>query len=298
MKKIKFLSGISAMFALVAVALATTFTSCEKEEFNVAGADPTPAKLQFNVTVIDLATNTNVTSAATITGADTEENANGIAAKPGHVITATVNGAKGSVTLNIPAIEAGQIVTYSPVVFLDAANVGIAEVAGTMTATPAAAYTEYGNEGQFTHSHNGVDWVKNESNYLLPYEASWKVKKILTYVDSEILLPTISLAEYIADNKTVDLGLLEGKETLYATAWSYYNAKFTITPGKVTYEYKSVATGDVLGTAEYEVSAVEVSAENVDMEIPGHGHSYGMGHGHGHGHGAGDNAGGGIIYAD
>ncbi len=35
MKKIKFLNGISAVFALAVVALATTFTSCEKEEFNV-----------------------------------------------------------------------------------------------------------------------------------------------------------------------------------------------------------------------------------------------------------------------
>ena len=35
MKKIKFLNGISAVFALAVVALATTLTSCEKEEFNV-----------------------------------------------------------------------------------------------------------------------------------------------------------------------------------------------------------------------------------------------------------------------
>lgn len=35
MKKIKFLNGINAVFALAVVALATAFTSCEKEEFNV-----------------------------------------------------------------------------------------------------------------------------------------------------------------------------------------------------------------------------------------------------------------------
>ena len=35
MKRMKFLNGIGAMFALAVVALATTLTSCEKEDFNI-----------------------------------------------------------------------------------------------------------------------------------------------------------------------------------------------------------------------------------------------------------------------
>ena len=52
MKKIKFLNGISAVFALAVVALATTLTSCEKEEFNV---NVTPTNAQAVISPIVLA---------------------------------------------------------------------------------------------------------------------------------------------------------------------------------------------------------------------------------------------------
>ena len=49
MKKIKFLSG--AMFALAAVAFATTFTSCEKEELSF-NLKPQVASLTIDATVV------------------------------------------------------------------------------------------------------------------------------------------------------------------------------------------------------------------------------------------------------
>ena len=54
MKKIKFLNGINAVFALAVVALATAFTSCEKEEFNVAPVELDPASATIAITVYDL----------------------------------------------------------------------------------------------------------------------------------------------------------------------------------------------------------------------------------------------------
>lgn len=291
MKKIKFLSGL---FAMAAVALATTFTSCEQEEFNFE-VEQVPAQLTFTVSVVDLATNTNVTD-ATITGADAVTAAKGetIAANS-YQITATKNGATGSVTVNAPAVAPGQVVNMAAVVFLSSDNV--VKVEGDVVADGAVT-VKYGNQGEFTHSHNGIDWAKNESNYLLPFTASWDVKVNYTLKDSEMIIPTVSLANFIEANKEFAGENLTGEEELQATAWSYYNAKYEITAGTATYTFESVATGDEVGSATYAVSAVEVMVENVDMAIPGHGHAYGMGHGHGHGHGDAPNAGGGIIYAD
>lgn len=51
---------MNAVLACAAVALATTFTSCEKEEFNVK-FEPNPAMVCFTPNVIDAATNENVT---------------------------------------------------------------------------------------------------------------------------------------------------------------------------------------------------------------------------------------------
>ena len=46
MKKKSFLSGVNAKLALAAVALTSVmFTSCEKEEFNVAPVELDPARL-------------------------------------------------------------------------------------------------------------------------------------------------------------------------------------------------------------------------------------------------------------
>lgn len=71
MKKIKFLNGISAVFALAVVALATTLTSCEKEEFNV---NVTPTNAQAVISPIVLAiedgVTTDVTGQATIAPAE------------------------------------------------------------------------------------------------------------------------------------------------------------------------------------------------------------------------------------
>ena len=71
MKRMKFLNGIGAMFALAVVALATTLTSCEKEDFNI-NVDPINAQATISPTVlyVDGTTTTNVTDLAAITYSD------------------------------------------------------------------------------------------------------------------------------------------------------------------------------------------------------------------------------------
>lgn len=54
MKKKIFLSGVNAKLALAAVALTSVmFTSCEKEEFNVAPVELDPASATVAITVYD-----------------------------------------------------------------------------------------------------------------------------------------------------------------------------------------------------------------------------------------------------
>ena len=56
MKKKSFLSGVNAKLALATVALTSVmFTSCEKEEFNVAPVELEPASATVAITVYDLA---------------------------------------------------------------------------------------------------------------------------------------------------------------------------------------------------------------------------------------------------
>ena len=291
MKKIKFLSGL---FAMAAVALATTFTACEKEELDIK-FEPTPAQLQFNVTVIDMATNSVITDAQ-VTGAEAESNENGIAAQT-RVIkatkTTTLGTAEGSVTINVPAIEAGKIVTYSPVIFL--AEGHISEAKGEEV---GKAVEKLGVAADLGHSHtvNDVAWAKNESNYLLPFTATLKMDRVLTLKEKNITVSSLPLAEAIKESITLDS--IDKTYDFNATAWCYYNVKFWITPATWTYTYTSVATGDVLGTVQYADPVYEYDAELVEMAIPGHEHAYGHGHGMGHGHGDASNAGGGIVYAD
>lgn len=122
MKRMKFLNGIGAMFALAVVALATTLTSCEKEEFNI-NVDPINAQATISPTVlyVDGTTTTNVTDQAAITYSDGPVFVGnpGIEAKT-VTVTAKYNNLEGSNTVNVPALQAGQFLTLTTTIVLQA----------------------------------------------------------------------------------------------------------------------------------------------------------------------------------
>lgn len=117
MKKIKFLNGISAVFALAVVALATTLTSCEKEEFNV---NVTPTNAQAVISPIVLAiedgVTTDVTGQATIAPAELTFIGNPTLAAKSVDVTASYNGLSATVTVKVPALQAGQFATLTPTI--------------------------------------------------------------------------------------------------------------------------------------------------------------------------------------
>ena len=285
MKKIKFFNGISATFALAAVALATTFTSCEKEEFNVK-FDPNPAKVVFTPNVIDAATGVNVTNEAAITGADAiVSTASDKALAAGTAtISATVNGVTGSIEVKYPAVAAGQVVSISPVIMLSS-EFTIEAVAGSAkdTGTPTK---KYGNAADGGIDHNGKTWAKNETEYLISFPASWNEEGKAIKSGSQTKAAVVNTPDQITVKN-------EGEETLKASAWCLYNAVFSIQPANVEYKLTSKASGEST-TVVYYNPIYTITATAEEMPLPGHEHAYQ----HGHGHGDGSNAGGGISLAD
>lgn len=286
MKKIKFLNGMSAIFAFAAVALATTFTSCEKEEFNVK-FEPNPAKITFTPTVIDAGTNVDVTAKADFGGTIAEITGSKDIAKGSREITATVNGVSGSVTVNYEALAAGQTVNYSPVILLDSKYEGVEVEASVELGTPGERI--YGNfNGEFTHDHANSVWGINATDYYFPYKATWNEKATLKVIDKEIYSPSFTLSEAIENKEFSN----EGESVEFkASAWSMFTAYYVITPATVTYTWKSVASDKVVAKVVYNNPIYKIEAAAEEKAAPGHEHAYE----HGHGHGNNPNAGGGIV---
>lgn len=292
MKKIKFLSGVGAAFAFAAVALTTTFTSCEKENFSV-NVEQSPAQVNFAVTVIDAATNTEVKD-ATISG-----NEPIISDKPDKslaadevVITAEKNGVKGSATVKYSALSAGQVATVSAIVFLDSQFDG--EISGTWELTGKET-EKWGNAKDAGHDHNGNTWAENASDYFTTYTAEWSEDGIATKVSEDIYVVSgnLNIPETITvKNKPLENGTYS--YTFKASAWCLYNVRYTLKEAKAVYEYKSIATEEVVAKVTYINPTYQVTATPEELPFPGHESSYE----HGHGHGDNPNAGGGIGMAD
>lgn len=282
MKKIKFLNGMNAVLACAAVALATTFTSCEKEEFNVK-FEPNPAMVCFTPNVIDAATNENVTANATFTGADNiVSTASDKALTAGETtITATVNGVSGSIKVKYPAVAAGQVVSLSPVIILSPEFGDEPTVVSFNTV--GKPIMKDGNAADGI-SHNGNTWAKNESDYLVDYTAKWNESAIATK-GAETKAVVVTPEQLEVKNS--------GEQKLQASAWCMYNAEYAIQAANVEYELTATATGEKIKVVYYNpIYQITVTAK--EMALPGHEHAYQ----HGHGHGDNPNAGGGITLAD
>lgn len=279
MKRIKFLNGIGTIYAFAVIALTGfLFTSCEKEDLK-ATFEPGPAEITFNVTVVD-AMDGNVTSAATITGADKiSKNANIPAGTV--TITAVYKGNPGT-----------QIVTYEPLTIGGKRTINVTVMISsgyTITAGDPTVDTTIYTLGDATHSHNGENWALNDKDYILVRDITYKVfnKQVATTTDlSKVDLSTFINALNYGDKSTT------GVLNLKVSAWAYYRAWTTKLTTTTKYTVTRKGNNEVLGTVVV-VSDSSTSAEYQEAAFNSH-YEYG----HGHGHGTGGNAGGGIVYAD
>lgn len=294
MKKNKFLKGMSAAFALALVALATTFTSCEKENFNVdVTLSNATASISPVVLYVDATGNvTDVTSSATISPSVSSMTYTGSPALAAQTVevTATYNGISATITVSIPALSAGQNVYLTPTILL------------AEESEPSYSYTtvQYDETTEKPDTYN--NYWDNTTDYYWTESETYLSKKGITEAEYEegtdITEADLTYLETLAgsipnnpyeEEKTVEFYVWSHSRTTI-TAW-YTIAYVTINVIKTTSEGESTVVGNV--TYKNYVST------NIDIEenltIPGHGHSPA---GTGHGHGTDDNAGGGIVVAD
>lgn len=295
MKKIKFLNGMGAVFALAAVALATTFTSCEKEEFNV---DVTPVNAKAVISPIVLAVEngvtTDVTSSATIDGTKSFEG-NPNLAQTESKLTVSYKDMSTVVTVTVPALTAGQIATLTPTIILQ------------------QEYDIVMTDSKETKEDGKSVELKNESDYYYYASVKYTEKSGVKITDKKIITTNVleklaveSLLSAIEDTygtKEVEVKAEEEIVPVYAHSKTIVKVTYTIvtTNYEIKQAAKTKAENDkvlaTMTTEEYSTSTLDASQNN--LQIEGHNHApAGHGHGHGHGHGGYDNAGGGIINAD
>jgi hypothetical protein len=294
MKKKNFLNGLTAKLALAFVALASTvLTSCEKENFNVA-FEASNAKVIITPTVIDLATNTNVTSQATISGNETIEGNKAIAAGSA-TVTATLNGVTGSVTVDYPAVEAGQVVSLSPVILLSAEYDFITSYDDAAAASNVKPYgdpiVKYGTDASTKAvTHGGIAYVvENNSDYFVDFTASWSETANATLLSTTVAAIEDSFKPFEVTNA--------GEETFTASAWSAYNAQYTIQAYQLTYDVVAKAANAKAGTLTILNPIYSIVATPIEVASSHANGHYVAGHGHDN-HGESNNAGGGIVLAE
>ncbi|MCI6211714.1 DUF3869 domain-containing protein [Bacteroides heparinolyticus] len=295
MKKIKFLNGINAMFALAVVALATTFTSCEKEEFNV-NVDPINAQATISPIVLYVAdgVTTDVTSTAKITyNPNSVFTGNPALAATTATVSVSYDGMSADVKVAIPALQAGQFATLTPTIMLQKktpeTKIEILQVTGT-----EELKTEKGKE------------LTNTTDYWYSTKVQYTEKSGNKVLEKNI--NTTDVNEVAAVGTFFNALENTYKETLVEKAdvpvYAHSLTKVSVTYTVVTTEYKIVkktttvtkADGEtVIATAKVESYATSKLSVISGQEIPGHSHAPA---GHGHGHGSDPNAGGGIVIAD
>lgn len=298
MKKIKFLNGINAVFALAVVALATTFTSCEKEEFNV---NIEPINAQATITPIVLAVEngvtTDVTNAATIaiTPSATFTGNPALAATTA-TVTASYKDMSVEVKVAVPALQAGQFASLNPTIVLQKET----EESGETKIVVDPKETTKTDEKQGTQDNTTDYYYYTTGKYLK--KSGNKVLENTKVINTTDLLEIGAINSFFSTlENTYKEEEVEIEEIpVYAHSRTIINVAYTV----VTTDYKIVKKADVETKAGEEVLA-SMTVENyatalgeilVDQQIPGHNHAP-AGHGHGHGHG-GENAGGGIVVAD
>lgn len=292
MKKIKFLNGISAVFALAVVALATTLTSCEKEEFNV---NVTPTNAQAVISPIVLAiedgVTTDVTGQATIAPAELTFTGNPTLAAKSVDVTASYNGLSTTITVKVPTLQAGQFATLTPTIILQEEDAETKIVAVPATSTNEKTKEKvWDNYELYCYSIPSFTYVEKSGAKVVEGSKKINTDDLIERAAIESFFNTLenTYTEHVESTK-------DGEYSVYANSRTTASITYTI----VTTEYNVVkqavtkADADALGSIKVDDYTTSELYVHENQDIPGHGHS----HGHGHGHGEG-NAGGGVGELD
>ena len=284
MKRMKFLNGIGAMLALAGVAIATTFTSCEKEDFNV-NADPINAQATIETTVlyVDENSTTNVTDLADIQySAGPTFTGNPTLSAQTVTVTATYQGLTNTATVNVPALGAGQFLSMSTTIILqEAAPAPVnakAEVKPVVFLSADGVLTDVTDEATITFdpANDGVfegDPVLEATTSTITATYGELSNTIIVDIPRLIagqyatLTPTIILtqmpeeANAIAEIKPIVLHM-----TASAVVVVTENAEITYDPANVLEGDPNLAATSVTVTASYEGLTNTVTVEVPALE--------------------------------
>ena len=245
MKKKSFLSGINAVFALAVVALATTFTSCEKEEFNV-NIEPINAQATISpiVLAVENGVTTDVTTAATVTISPSATfTGNPTLAATTATVTASYNDMSVEVKVAVPALQAGQFASLTPTIILQK------ETAETKIVVDPQESTNTENKEGFEDNTTDLLEIGAINSFFSTLKDTYKEEEV--EIDEEI--------------------------PVYAHSRTIINVAYTV----VTTDYKIVKKADANTKAGEEILA-SMKVKNfatalgdilVDQQIPGHNHA-------------------------
>lgn len=301
MKKKSFFSGVNAKLALATVALTSAmFTSCEKEEFNVAPVELEPASATVAITVYDLA------DGSIVEGASITENGAAIASNP-FVIPAGADGKIAAVTRTfaatkvdylggegqavVPALNKGQFALIPVSIFMQqelnaAKDVEVKQDEESVEPTEEPKTQEGGA--------NTGDEAKNMD---FTYKA--KVGQEITnlpavnaYIDALPATKALSDADVKKVLKALVKSYSPGITEVDATKTVLVPAQTLVTLNTVTeYETSDNTISTIVDGKLYTIPNVKIKKVVRTVVTPSF---TPINHGHGHGHGGDNNAGGSI----
>ena len=306
MKKKSFLSGVSAKLALAAVALTSVmFTSCEKEEFNVAPVEQADASAKISITVYDLSDGSIITD-ATVTNqegtpvqgfVEVAAGADGKIAYDTKIFTATKPGYLSGVgQAVIPALNKGQFAIIPVSIYLqkevDAAkDVAVNEDPSTVVITPVDKSETVSKEAGEEPVSFDYEFEAEDGQQVT------NVEKVIEWIDiNHPVTKALSDAEVNKVLKALVNSLNSGieKKKFVETIKIYPYTKLVSVDIVTKYKTSNNTISTMVDGTLYTIPDVQIRKVESVVATP---NIISIGHGHGHGHGEG-NAGGGVGELD
>ena len=211
-------------------------------------------------------------------------------AEEGVDVTASYNGLSATVTVKVPALQAGQFATLTPTIILQEEDAETKIVAESTKLEPVT------DPKVKTWDNYELYWFDIPSfPYVVKEGAKVGAKKINTtdLIERAAIESFFNTLENTYEETTVTTP--ENKYKVYANSRTTASITYTVVTTEYKVVKKAVTKAETEPLASIEVDDYTTSTLFVleNQDIPGHGHS----HGHGHGHGEG-NAGGGVGELD
>ena len=314
---------------LASVALIAVFASCKKEDIRTV-YKANPAEATITVKVFDALYGKDVTSQATVTADPStspitvtgntvklvgdQAHYNAIPAQK-VTVKASYDGRDGSVTVPVEGVLEGGVASYSATVVVGHAIDPTKPVDYRIkNGSSELVSGERGYLAFATHTHDGANWVINNTEFVLFGVTDYEDRSGNKGMDINTMEASGADLDYILNQSVVLAEAnplnIEKKDYNYTvSAFSYFNVMVAYHDLTQTYNCYRVNILEDKTELETLIGSIDLTTWVTEVEYkeiasPDHASHYVAGHGvddahysHEHGHG-GKNAGGGIVVAD